>query len=245
MSEFLIFVLVGFAAQLVDGALGMAYGLISTTILISLGLPPAVASANVHAAEIGTTAASGLAHWHRGNVDLLLVRRLAIPGAIGGIAGALAMTAIPVAWLKPLVTLYLLGMGGLIFWRALSGRIHPRPPRHFAPLGTAAGFLDAVGGGGWGSLVTSTLIGRGAAARQAIGSTNLAEFFVTSAISATFLVTIGIEFWPIVAGLVLGGIVAAPFAATAVHYFPERPLMFAVAALILALCLRNIWQLAS
>jgi uncharacterized membrane protein YfcA len=243
-DDLLLFVAVGFAAQLVDGALGMAYGLSATSVLLGFGIPPATASASVHAAEVFTTAASGASHWRFGNVDLKLLRRLALPGMLGGAAGAYVLAGAPVHLIRPAVNLYLLAMGGVILWRALRlRRAPPEPARRVGVLGLCGGFLDAVGGGGWGAIVTSSLIGRGVAARQAIGTTSLSEFFVTAAVSATFVATIGVELWPIIAGLILGGVLAAPFAAYAVRRMPDRPLMILVAVLIMLLSLRGLLQL--
>jgi uncharacterized membrane protein YfcA len=237
----LTFVAVGFVAQLVDGALGMAFGLISSTILLGLGVPPATASANVHAAELLTSAASGAAHWRAGNVDRQMVKRLAIPGAIGGAIGATLLAALPVHYVRPLVSLYLLAMSILILLRVVHGWTR-RPSGRLVPLGFVSGALDAIGGG-WGALVTSSLIGGGHAPRQTIGSASLAEFFVTAAVTAAFVLAVEIQFWPTVAGLVVGGIVAAPLAAIVVRKAPERPLMLAVGVLVLGLSLAGILRL--
>ena len=239
-DEVILFTAVGFAAQLIDGALGMAYGLSATTVLLSLGTAPAMASASVHAAEVFTTAASGAAHWRVGNVDPRLVVRLAIPGMIGGAAGAYALVSLPGESVRPYVAVYLFGMGVLIVSRALRQRIRTEAPRHVVALGLFGGFIDAIGGGGWGPLVASTLVGRGAVPRMAIGSVNLAEFFVTLTVSVTFLATVGLELVPIIAGLVLGGIVAAPFAALATRHIPDRPLMLLVGVVIVLLSLREL-----
>ncbi|HET6520599.1 MAG TPA: sulfite exporter TauE/SafE family protein [Geminicoccaceae bacterium] len=246
MGDFLLFVAVGFAAQIVDGAIGMAYGLTATTVLLSIGVLPAAASASVHAAEVFTTGASGLSHWHFRNVDFALLRRLVLPGMAGGVCGVYVLTSVPGETIRPVVSAYLLAMGGVILWKAL--RQVPAsgdPPRRVAALGLAGGFLDAVGGGGWGPLVTSTLVGQGTAPRYAIGSTNLAEFFVALTVSATFVATIGLELWPIIAGLVVGGVLAAPFAAYATQRLPDRPLMILVAVVIILLSLRGLVQAVS
>ncbi len=240
-GEVLVFILIGFAAQMVDGALGMAFGIVSTTLLMSTGVPPAVASASVHAAEVFTTAASGAAHWRMGNIDRALVARLALPGMVGGIAGAYILVSIPGDSIRPFVSAYLLVMGAFILWRAYHKRDdHYEPPKHVGMLGLAGGFLDAIGGGGWGPMVTSTLIGRGAAPRFAIGSTNLAEFFVTATITATFFATIGLSLWPIITGLVIGGIAAAPLAALVTQRLPARPVMILVGAVVVLLSLRGL-----
>lgn len=240
LADLLLFVAVGFAAQLVDGAIGMAYGLLSTTILLSLGVTPAVASASVHTAEVFTTGASALSHWRLGNVDAALFRRLAVPGAIGGALGAFVLTEFPGGLVQPFVSLYLSVMGGLVLWKAVRvGERAAKEPRHVPALGLVGGFLDAVGGGGWGPLVASTLVGRGTKTRLVIGSTNAAEFLVTATISATFVVTIGLDLWPIITGLVIGGVMAAPFAAYATRRIPDRPLMILVGVVVIVLGVRG------
>ncbi len=243
LSDVLTFLAVGFAAQLVDGAIGMAYGLTSTTILLSLGVPPAVASASVHTAEVFTTGASALSHWRFGNVNFALFRRLAIPGALGGAAGAYLLTELPGDKIQPFVSAYLGIMGAVVLWKALRRQGgEARPPRHVPALGFAGGFLDAIGGGGWGPMVASTLVGNGMKTRLAIGSTNAAEFVVTFTVSAMFVFTIGLELWPIITGLVLGGVIAAPFAAYATRTLPDRPLMILVGVVIIILSLRGLFQ---
>lgn len=243
LEEILLYAAIGFAAQMVDGAIGMAYGVTATTFMLTMGIPPATASASVHAAEVFTTGASGLAHWKMGNVRFKLVWRLALPGMVGGAVGAFVLSGLPGDAIRPFVTFYLMVMGALILWKAL--RPVPtteEPPRHVGFLGLGGGFLDAIGGGGWGPLVASTLIGGGTVPRYAIGSTNLAEFFVTSTISATFFATIGFELWPVILGLVLGGVLAAPFAAYVTQRLPDKPLMILVAVVILLLSLRGFVQ---
>ncbi len=239
-DDVILFTAVGFAAQLIDGALGMAYGLSATTVLLSLGTAPAIASASVHTAEIFTTAASGAAHWRMGNVDPKLVVKLAIPGMIGGATGAYLLASFPAEAIRPFVSAYLLAMGVVIVWRAARRPFRAKAPRHLVPLGLFGGFIDAIGGGGWGPIVASTLVGRGAVPRFAIGSVNLAEFFVTLTVSGTFLATIGLELVPIIIGLILGGVVAAPFAALATRHIPDRPLMLLVGVVIALLSLREL-----
>lgn len=242
-EEILLYVAVGFGAQLVDGALGMAYGVTATSVLLSTGVPPAVASACVHAAEVFTTGTSGLAHWWVGNVDRRLVLRLVLPGMIGGAIGAYVLSALPGELIRPWVAAYLLILGIIILWKAYRHRgTHSDPPKGVEPLGFFGGMLDAMGGGGWGPMVTSTLLGFGAAPRTVIGSVNLTEFFVTLTISATFVATIGISLWPIVVGLVIGGILAAPLAALTVRYFPTRVLMVVVACIVIVLSCRTIYR---
>lgn len=236
---FLEFIAVGFLAQVVDGALGMAYGVTSTTFLLTLGIPPAAASASIHTAEIFTTGTSGIAHLSLGNVDWRLFRRLVVPGVAGAVLGAYLLTAVPAAPVRLAVAFYLAAMGLVILFRALrkAGGSSPATGR-VGVLGLLGGFFDAMGGGGWGPIVTSALVARGGAPRFAIGSVNLAEFFVALAASATFLLTIGLGYWRIVLGLVLGGILAAPLAALLCRKLPARLLMFVIGGLILALSLR-------
>ena len=243
LEDLLVFAAVGFAAQMVDGAIGMAYGLSATSVLLALGMAPATASASVHAAEVFTTGASGLAHWRLGNVRRALVLRLAVPGALGGVLGAHLLVGMPTALVRVFVGLYLLALGGVVLLKAL----RPRPPAvatirtgRLAALGFCGGLLDAIGGGGWGAIVTSTLIGQGNAPREAIGSASLAEFFVTAAVSAAFVATVGLTLWPVIAGLVLGGVLAAPLAAVAAKRVPDRLLMAAVGVVVSLLALRGL-----
>lgn len=240
-EDILLYIAVGFAAQMVDGAIGMAYGVTSSSVLLSVGIAPATASACVHAAETFTTAVSGASHWKLGNVDFKLVRRLAIPGAIGGAIGAYLLSNINGDAVKPFISGYLLLMGLYILWKALRPAAENRePPEKVAPLGLIGGFMDAIGGGGWGPIVTTTLIGSGTTPRYAIGSVNLAEFFVTLTISATFLLTIGLELFPIIAGLIVGGVIAAPLAAYATKHIPDKAMMILVGSVICFLSLRTI-----
>ena len=242
VEDLLVFAAVGFAAQMIDGAIGMAYGLSATSVLLTLGVAPATASASVHAAEVFTTGASGLAHWRLGNVRRALVLRLAVPGVLGGVLGAHVLVGMPTAPVRVFAGLYLLALGGVVLLKAL----RPRPPAapistgRLAALGFCGGLLDAIGGGGWGAIVTSTLIGQGNVPREAIGSASLAEFFVTVAVSAAFVATVGITLWPVIAGLVLGGVLAAPFAALAAKRVPDRLLMAAVGVVVSLLALRGL-----
>lgn len=233
-------VIVGFAAQLIDGTLGMAYGISATTFLLILGMGPAVASASVHAAEVITTAASGLSHWRMGNVDMRLFKKLVIPGVIGAVLGAYILTTFPAENMKLFVAAYLLIMGAVILFKSLKeSAAHREVHTHVVPLGFIGAFLDAIGGGGWGPIVASTLIVKGNHPRVVIGSTCLAEFFVSLAASITFFFTIGFSYWQIILVLALGGIVASPIAAYASKRLPVRVLMFFVGTLIVALSIRT------
>jgi uncharacterized membrane protein YfcA len=236
-GQFFIFVGVGLLAQLVDGALGMAYGLVSNSILLALGLPPALASATVHTAEVFTTGVSGASHAWFGNVRWRLFWQLAIPGAIGGIIGATFLASVPGETIRPFVNAYLLILGAMVLLRAFGKRLSRHQVQHSGMLGFFAGLLDAIGGGGWGPLATSTLIARGGAVRSTIGSVNAAEFVVTACVSATLIWHVGIDRWSIVLGLLTGGVIAAPFAAWLVRYLPERGVMASVGSLIMLISL--------
>lgn len=240
-EDFLLYVAVGLVAQMVDGAIGMAYGVTSSSVLLSFGVHPATTSACVHAAETFTTGASGFAHWKFGNVDKKLVMRLAVPGMIGGGLGAYVLSNIDGKLIKPYIAAYLLIMGLYIIYQALRAPVAERePPNNVVPLGLFGGFVDSIGGGGWGPIVTTTLIGQGTTPRYAIGSVNLSEFFVTLTVTLTFLFTIGLDLWPIITGLVIGGVVAAPFAALATKHLPDKPLMIIVGSVVVLLSLRNL-----
>lgn len=238
----IVFIIVGFIAQMIDGAFGMAYGVSATTFLLSVGILPAAASASVHTAEIFISGVSGLSHLRFGNVDRKLFKKLLIPGVIGGVVGAYILTNIPGEKIKPFVAIYLLIMGLIILWKALKKIRESEVKTKLVPLGLVGGFFDAIGGGGWGPIVTSTLVGRGHSPRFAIGSVNLAEFFVTMAEVATFLVLIGIGHWRIIVGLLIGGILAAPLAAHICKRLPSRVLMVIVGVIIIILSLRTILQ---
>ena len=229
----LIFIFVGFVAQLVDGALGMAFGVISTTVLISLGVPPALASAGVHAVECVTTGVSGLSHLYHRNIDWKLFRRLAIPGVIGGIAGAYLLSNIDASVVKPFVLAYLASIGAVLIYRGWRYPPQIKEARFVAPLGLAGGFLDAAGGGGWGPVVTSNLLVQGSSPRKTIGTVNSAEFFLTVAISVTFLFSLGFEVVThATVGLLIGGVIAAPLGAIVAKRVPAKPLLLLVGVIL-------------
>ena len=234
------FILIGLGAQLVDGALGMAFGLVSSSVLLSLGVPPAAVSAAVHSAEVFTTGASGLSHLVAGNVDKRLFLRLAGAGALGGITGAYILTQLPAHIIRPLIYLYLFALALLILLRA-AGKLMPKGQvKRVGLLGFVAGLLDASGGGGWGPVATSTLLARGGQARTTIGTVNAAEFVVTLAISLTFLLTMGIAHLEVVGGLLIGGMLAAPLAAILVKRVREQWVLVAVGVLVLLISSYNI-----
>jgi uncharacterized membrane protein YfcA len=250
-SEILLYVALGFVAQLVDGALGMAYGLIGTSFLLATGTPPALASASVHAAEIVTTGLAGASHaWHR-NIDWALLKRLAPAGIAGGVLGAYVLVGLPENLIKVFVTVYLIAMAALIARRILLGdgegkksaaqRERTVPT---IPLGAGGGFLDAIGGGGWGPIVTSTLIARGDRPRQSIGSVSLSEFFVTLSISVAFLSALDLsQYGWVVLGLIIGGALAAPLAGLFSRLLPARILMTMVAVVVALLATYSLVRL--
>ncbi|WP_348946367.1 sulfite exporter TauE/SafE family protein [Chitinibacter sp. FCG-7] len=238
-------VAVGFAAQAIDGALGMAYGISSNTFLIGVGASPASASAAVHVAEVFTTGFSGLSHLKFGNIDKALFKRLVIPGVIGGVTGAFILTSIDGKLIKPYIAAYLLLMGLYILrkaWLATHPKPHSNEIKHVRPLALLGGFVDAVGGGGWGPVVTSTLVGRGNDPRKTIGSVNAAEFFIAFSTAGAFLLWAQMEHWVLVAGLIVGGLFAAPFAAWLCHKLNARTLLWLVGSLISALSVYNLVQ---
>ena len=222
------FLLVGFGAQLVDGALGMAFGVISSTLLISLGVPPQFASAGVHAVEVFTTGASGISHVLHKNVNWSLFRRIIIPGVIGGILGAYVIT-LAANKARPFVLAYLICIGLYLLWRGLRHAHQERKPKIVEPLGFVGGFLDAAGGGGWGPVVTSNLLVQGVEPRKVIGTVNTAEFFLSVTISTSFIVQLGTQvFTPALIGLLIGGLLAAPLGAFVAKRVPARPLLVMV-----------------
>jgi uncharacterized membrane protein YfcA len=248
-GTFGLYVALGIFAQLVDGALGMAYGLIVTSTLLAAGWPPAIASASVHAAEVVTTGLAGASHvWHK-NVDWKLFVRLAPAGVIGGAIGAYILVGLPEGWVKIFVSVYLLTLTVIIARRILTEpkkKKHRRPGKEVQviPIGAAGGFLDAIGGGGWGPIVTSTLIVRGDHPRQSIGSATLSEFLVTIVVSATFIATLDFtRYWQIALALIIGGALAAPFAGWLSRIIPVRWLMIMVAIIIAVLSVTNVTML--
>ena len=246
LQELTVFALVGFGAQIVDGALGMAYGVVSSSVLLALGVPPSHASASVHAAEVFTTATSAGSHIAHKNVDWKMFWPLAIAGVIGGVIGAYFLTSVDGSKIKPVIVIYLGVMGCVILYRAWKGKGNrPVSPTLAAPLGLVGGFCDAAGGGGWGPTVTSTLVGSGASPRHAVGTVNTAEFFLTVAVSVTFLIALLTGHWrdaegiskhlTAVIGLIIGGVIAAPLAGKITKHIPVRVFTWAVGILVVLL----------
>jgi uncharacterized membrane protein YfcA len=243
-SVLLPFILIGFAAQLVDGALGMAYGTISSTLLVGLGVPPAVASAGVHTAETFTTGISAVSHVAHRNVDWKLFARIVVPGVIGGVLGAYVLSNIHADAARPFVLAYLMALGLYIFWRGWTPPHVLKTPRIVAPIGLVGGFLDAAGGGGWGPIVTSNLMVQGAAPRTTIGTVNTAEFFLTLTISGTFLLTLGWEaFSAAIIGLLIGGVFAAPLGAIVAKRVEADRLLVLVGIVLVATSGWGLWRL--
>ncbi len=240
-DEFWKAVAVGLLAQTVDGALGMAYGITSTTFLLASGASPAVASAGVHIAEVFTTGVSGISHVKLGNVNRSLFLRLLIPGILGASAGAWALSSVDGAAIKPYISGYLFLMGLYVISKVFK-TIKPRKeaPKHVAKLGLFGGFVDAVGGGGWGPVVTTTLVGTGQDPRTTIGSVNLAEFFLTFTVAGIFAVLVDEGPWPTVAGLVVGGLFAAPFAAYLTKHLKTKTLLVLVGTVISGISAYNL-----
>ena len=254
MRRLVLLALVGLAAQLVDGSLGMGYGVTSATLLVAAGVAPAAASAAIHFSEIGTTLVSGLSHQRFGNTDWRTVGVLALPGFVGAFAGATLLVNLDADVAVPVVAVLLIALGTYVTWRFLTPRrlrFGPRPSARFlAPLGLFAGALDALGGGGWGPVGTSSLLASGRLEpRKVVGSVDTAEFVVAVGGSLGFLVGLGTGgiHWAYVFALMAGGMVAAPVAAALVRYLPARVLGVAAGGLIVLTNLQTLadWSDAS
>jgi uncharacterized membrane protein YfcA len=249
VRSIIVLAIVGLAAQLVDGSLGMAYGVTSTTLLLAVGIAPALASASVHIAEVGTTLASGVSHWRFGNVDWSKVGWLAVPGGIGAFLGAVVLVSVITAEAaEPIIAIFLFSLGVYILARFSFRRrqnpvvVRPISKGFLAPLGLVAGFLDAAGGGGWGPISTPTLLSSGRMEpRKIIGTVDTSEFVVALAASIGFLLTLSFAQipWGVVGALLVGGVVAAPIAAYVVRILPMRVLGTAVGGVILITNMRT------
>ena len=241
MRRLLVFAFVGLIAQLVDGSLGMAYGVTSTTLLLTAGIAPAVASASVHLAEVGTTLTSGISHWRLGNVDWAMFLRLTLPGGVGAFLGAVVLSSLSAELARPWIAAFLLALGIYIIARfALARNTQPTSSkpisgRFLAPLGLGAGFLDAAGGG-WGPIATPTLLASNRVEpRRVIGTVDTSEFLVAVCASLGFLISMDTSTiaFPVVGALLVGGVIAAPLAAWLVRYLHPRVLGTAVGGIIL------------
>ena len=235
-SALLPFILIGFAAQLVDGALGMAFGVICNTLLVAvLGVPPATASARIHVVEIFTTGASGLSHLFHRNIDWPLFWRLLIPGVVGGVLGAYVLTSLHADVVKPFVLGYLVLIG---VWLLVRGLLYPpkiAKPKVVAPLAVVGGFLDAAGGGGWGPVVTSNLLVQGGEPRKVVGTVNSVEFFLAVAVSIAFIWNLGFsQILGPTLGLIVGGVAAAPLGAMMAKRFSPKVMLVMVGIVLIA-----------
>jgi uncharacterized membrane protein YfcA len=243
--DLLPFIAVGFAAQMVDGALGMAFGVISQTMLIGLlGVPPAAASASVHLVEVFTTGASGASHIVHRNIDWGLFRRLVPFGVLGGVTGAYVLSSIDASQARPFIMLYLTAIGIYLLIKAIRlAKPTFEDPKYTRPLALVGGFLDAAGGGGWGPVVTSNLLVQGGDPRKIIGTVNSTEFLLTTSISVAFIATLGLEAFTVAtAGLIIGGVVAAPFGAVMARRVSPRALLFAVSVVLIATSIFSVVQ---
>jgi uncharacterized membrane protein YfcA len=241
MEDFLLYFAIGFIAQLIDGALGMAYGLTTTTFLLNLGLPPASVSATTHAAECITSGFSAIAHHQLGNVNKSLFFGLLLPGMIGAVLGVFMITSIDGDLIRPFIGIYLFIMGTIVLSKAFTVFPPVAVTRHLTPLGFIGAFMDAVGGGGWGPIVTSTLLARGHDARITIGSVNACEFFIVMTVSVAFFLNHVFIDWQTIVALALGGSIATPLGAFLCKHIPVKVLLFLVGLLLIGLSSRTIW----
>jgi len=250
------YLVVGLLAQMVDGALGMAYGVTATSFLVSIGVTTMNASASIHIAEVFTTGASGLSHLKFGNVNKKLFRNLLIPGVIGAVLGALILSLLEKGtlfseddvkkYIRPLTMIYTMILGFIVLRKALAKTQLKNKITKVTPLALFGGFMDSIGGGGWGPIVTSTLISSGRAINYTIGSVNLAEFFISFSSSLTFIVFAGLDpgLWQVIIGLIIGGVFASPFAALLVNKVKRKPLMIFVGCFIIFLSLNTLLKIA-
>jgi uncharacterized membrane protein YfcA len=242
-SQFLFFVVAGFIAQIIDGALGMAYGVSCSSMLMGFGLSPAAASASVHTSEVFTTGVSGLSHLFMKNIDKKLFLRLVVTGVIGSVLGAFLISKIfDGKIIKPYVSAYLLVLGIVILIKAFRKKKEYQEVKRVPLLGFVGGFMDAVGGGGWGPIVTSNLIHKGHTPQTAIGTVNTAEFFVTFFSTGVFLFFAPVQYWEAILGLIAGGVVAAPLGAMLIKHIPVKAMTIMVGLLVIITSTYNIWK---
>lgn len=243
-ENLLAFFLIGAFAQLVDGALGMGYGATSTSFLLAYGVSPVLSSTAVHVSEMFTTGASALSHHRFGNINKKLVKHLLIPGVLGSITGAYLLSdVIDGDIIKPFIAIYMIILAVVIIRKALRKSVVKKKTKKLGVLAVFGGFMDSVGGGGWGPIVTSTLLGRGRNPKYTIGSVNAAEFAISFASGITFMLFGGIHGWQIIIGLILGGVISAPIAAYLVNKIKRKPMMVAVGVLIIILSLKTLSKL--
>jgi uncharacterized membrane protein YfcA len=238
--------LAGFVAQMVDGALGMGYGVISTTVLLSTGLNPAAISGSIHTAEMFSSGASGFSHYRFGNINKKLFRTLLIPGVLGAVIGAALLCYLGEeygSWLRPVLSVYTLLLGLRILLNAFKKKNESRKVKHAGWLAGAGGFLDSFGGGGWGPLVTSTLIAKGKTPRYIIGTVSLTEFFVTLGSALTFFIILGTSHIQTIAGLIIGGVLAAPIAAKLAGKLNTKTILILVGVLVIVSSARTLTKL--
>jgi uncharacterized membrane protein YfcA len=244
-KHFLFFILAGFLAQMVDGVLSMGYGVTSATCLMSFGVSPVAMSAAIHTSEIFTTGISGYSHYRFGNVNKKLFKHLVIPGIIGAVLGASLLVFLgdkAGKWLLPVIALYAGFLGLKILIKAFGQGQHNRKVKRVGLLAWVGGFLDSFGGGGWGPIVTSTLISKGRSPKYTVGSVSLTEFFVTLSSAFTFFITVGVSHWNIVLGLLIGGGVAAPIAARLTGKLPKKTMMIAVGIMVMIWSIRMFYK---
>ena len=243
-ENLLAFFLIGVFAQLVDGALGMGYGATSTSFLLAYGVSPVLSSTAVHVSEMFTTGASALSHHRFGNINKKLVKHLLIPGVLGSITGAYLLSdVIDGDIIKPFIAVYMIILAVVIIRKALRKSVVKKKTKKLGVLAVFGGFMDSVGGGGWGPIVTSTLLGRGRNPKYTIGSVNAAEFAISFASGITFMLFGGIHGWQIIIGLILGGVISAPIAAYLVNRIKRKPMMVAVGVLIILLSIKTLSKL--
>jgi len=244
--RYTIFLLIGFTAQSIDGAIGLAYGLVTTTSLITMGFPPTLASGCVHISEVFTTGTSGFSHWRFGHVNKKLFKTLILPAIVGVVLGAYILTSLDGKTIKPFISMYLLIMGFVVIAKSQNLSKAVKRNNIFLPyLGFFGGFMDAIGGGGWGAIVTTTLLSQGRSPKYTIGTINFTEFFVTLASAGTFIALLSFEreHWIMIACIILGGIPASFFSAYLTHKLPAKTLMFLVGVVIIILSSINILAL--
>lgn len=240
MHDPLIYLLIGFAAQLVDSTLGMAFGTLSSSLLLAIGFPPQALSATVHVAEIFSGGASALSHYRLKNIDLALIKKLALPAVLGAVMGAGLVSFVSNAALKPFIAGYFVLIGMVVMIKVFAPNLIGLLKVKTRSLGFLGGFLDAFGGAGWGEVVSSGLVLKGRDVRTAVGSLNVVEFIITATISLVFLMTIGITHWQAALMVALGGMCAAPLGAYACKRVPAKPLMFGVGLVIVLVGLKTL-----